>query len=107
MHGVTVADNSVKDVGGDGLEEPADDGGIDGAPVRVVWHGEEVDGAFDVVEEIILAEEEAEARLPREEVGRGVGELDRHALEGGDVADDGNGGAGKGVELPDREELKG
>jgi hypothetical protein len=33
-------------------------------------------------------EEEAEVRLPRKEVGCGVGELDRHALEDGDVADD-------------------
>ena len=70
--GVAIADNGVKDVGGDGLEEPAGDGGVDGAPVRVVRHGEEVDGAVDVVEEIVLAEEEAEVRLPREEVGRGV-----------------------------------
>jgi hypothetical protein len=54
--GVAVVNNGVKDVGGDGLEEPADDGGIDGAPVGVVWHGEEVDGAVDVVEEVVLAE---------------------------------------------------
>jgi hypothetical protein len=36
-----------------------------------------------------------------------VGELDRHALEDGNVADDGDGGAGEGMELPDREESKG
>jgi hypothetical protein len=98
--GVAVANNSVKDVGGDGLEEPADDGGVDGALVGVVWHGEEVNGAIDVVEEVVLAEEEAKVRLPREEVGRGVGELDRHALEDGNIADDGDGGAGKGVGAP-------
>jgi hypothetical protein len=83
--GVAIADNGVKDVGGDGLEELADDGGVDGAPVRVVRHGEEVDGAVDVVEEIVLAKEEAEVRFPREEVGRGMGELDRHTLEDGDA----------------------
>jgi hypothetical protein len=82
----------VKDVGGEGLEEPADDGGIDGALVKVMRHGEEFDGAVDVVEEIVLTKEEAEVRLPRKVFGRGVGELDRHALEDGDIADDGNGG---------------
>jgi hypothetical protein len=35
-HGVAIVDNSVKDVNGDSLEEPADDGGVDCAPVRVV-----------------------------------------------------------------------
>jgi hypothetical protein len=91
--GVTITDNGVKYVGGDGLEEPADDGGIDGALVKVMRHGEEVDGAIDVVEKIVLTKEEAEVHLPREVVGRSVGELDRHALEDRDVADDGDGGA--------------
>jgi hypothetical protein len=90
----------VKHVDGDGLEELADDGGIDGAPVRVVRHGKEVDGAIDMVEEIVLAEKEAEVCLPHKEVGRGVGELDRHALEDGDVADDGDEGAVKWVGAP-------
>jgi hypothetical protein len=100
MCGVIVVNDGVKDVGGDGLEEPADDGGIDGTPVGVVWHGKEVDGAVDVVEEVILMEEEAEVRLPREEVGHGMGELDRHVLEDGNFADDSDGGAGKGVGAP-------
>jgi hypothetical protein len=73
------------------LEEPTDDGGVDGAPVGVVRHGEEVDGAVDMVEEVVLVEEEAEVRLPREEVGCGVGELDRPSLEDGNIADDGDG----------------
>jgi hypothetical protein len=105
--GVATANNSVEDVGGDGLEEPADDGGIDGALVGVVWHGKEVDSAVNVVEEIILMNEKIEVRLPGEEVGRGVGELDRHILEDGDITDDGNGGASEGLELPDHDELKG
>jgi hypothetical protein len=88
--GVAIADNGVKYVGGDGLEEPADDGGIDGALVKVMRHGEEVDGAIDVVEEIVLMKEEAEVRIPREVVGRSVGELDRHTLKDGDIADDGD-----------------
>jgi hypothetical protein len=62
-----------------------------------VRHGEEVDGAVYMVEEIVLAEEEAEVRLPREEIGSGVRELHRHVLLDGDVADDGDGGAGEGV----------
>jgi hypothetical protein len=36
-----------------------------------------------------------------------VGELDRHALEDGDIADYGDEGPSKGLELPDYEELKG
>jgi hypothetical protein len=95
--GVTVANDGVKDVGGDSLEEPADDGGIDGTPVGVVRHGKEVDGAVDVV---VLTEEEAKVRLPCKEVGRGVGELDWHALEDGNIADDGDEGASKGVGAP-------
>jgi hypothetical protein len=79
------------------MEEPAGDGGVDGALVGVVWHGEEIDGTIDMVEEILLAEDKDKVRLPREEVSCGVGELDRHALEDGDVADDGDGGAGEGV----------
>jgi hypothetical protein len=98
---VVITKNSQEDVGGDGLEEPADDGGIDGAPVGVVWHGEEIDGVVDVVEEIVLMEEKAKVCLPGKEVGCGMGELDRHALENGDVADDGDGGAGKGVGAPE------
>jgi hypothetical protein len=90
--GVATTNNSVEDVGGDGLEEPADDGGVDGALVGVVWHGKEVDSAVNVVEEIILMNEKIEVRLPGEEVGRGVGELDRHILEDGDITDDGDGG---------------
>jgi hypothetical protein len=74
--GLAIADNGVKDVGGDGLEEPADDGGVDGALVKVMRHGKEFNGAVDVVEEIVLAKEEAKVRLPREVFGRGVGELD-------------------------------
>jgi hypothetical protein len=107
VRGVAVTNNGVKHVGGDGLEELADDGGIDGAPVRVVRHGEEVDGAIDMVEEIVLAEEEAEVCLPHKEVGRGVGELDRHALEDGDIGMMVTEGPSKGLELPDCEELKG
>jgi hypothetical protein len=105
--GVAITNNGVEDVGGDGLEEPADDGGVDGAPVGVVGHGEEVDGVVDVVEEIVLAEEKAEVRLPGEEVGGGVGELDRHTLEDGDVVDDGDGGAGEGVGAPRSRRVEG
>ena len=65
--GVAVADDRAEDLGGDGLVEPADDGRVESQPVGVVRHGEEVDGAVDMIKEIILAEEEAEVRLPREE----------------------------------------
>lgn len=71
-----------------------------GGVVHTANGNDKVDGAVDVVEEIVLAEEEIEVCLPCEEVGRGVGELDRHALEDGDVADDGDGGAGEGVGAP-------
>jgi hypothetical protein len=105
--GVAIANNGVEDVGGDGLEEPTDDGGVDGAPVGVVGHGEEVDDAIDVVEEIVLAEEKAEVCLPGEEVGGGKGELDRHTLEDGDVANDGYGRASEGVGAPRSRRVEG
>jgi hypothetical protein len=63
-------------------------------------HGEEVDDAVDVVEEIIFTEEEAEVRILGEEVGHSVGELHRHVRKDGDVANDGDGGAGEGVGAP-------
>jgi hypothetical protein len=100
VHGITIADDDVKDVGGDGLEEPADDGGVDGAPVGVVGHGEKIDDAIDVVDEIVLTEKEPEVRLAGEEVGRGVGELHRHALEDRDITDDSDEGSGEGVGVP-------
>ena len=98
--GVAVGDDGAEDLLGDGLEKPTDDGRVDGQPIGVVRHGEKVDGAVDMIKEIILAEEKAEVRLPREEVCSGVRERHRHALENGDVADDGDGWAGEGVAAP-------
>ena len=84
-------------VGGDGEEEPPYDGGVDGDPLGVVGHGEEVDGPVDMVQEIILVEEEVEVGLSCVEVGCGSGELDGDAFMDRDVTDDGRRGTGEGV----------
>jgi hypothetical protein len=81
---VALTDDGLEDVRRDGEEEPADDGGVDGEPVGVTVI-EEVDGAINVIAQVVLAEEEVEVRLPGVVVLLGDGELD------GDVVGDGHG----------------
>jgi hypothetical protein len=64
MSVISVANDGLEDVRRDGVEKPADDGGVDRHPVDVVLHGEEVGGAVDVVAEVVFAEEEVEVRIP-------------------------------------------
>ena len=99
---ITIAHDRVKQVLGDGGEEPPDERGVDRGPLGVAHHGAGVDGAVNMIHEVVLAEEQREVRLPREV--RGVGGVEDHgdACVDVDVADlsrvDGEGvGVGGGV----------
>jgi hypothetical protein len=102
---IAIVNDGLEDVRRDGEEEPADDGGVDRHLVAVVLHGEEVDGAIDVVAEVVLTEEEVEVRLPWMIVVIVVGELDGNMVGDGDVTElgggrrrgVGGGGRGKGI----------
>jgi hypothetical protein len=81
MSVVALTNDGLEDVRRDGEEEPADDGGVDGEPVGVAVI-EEVDGAINVIAQVVLTEEEVEVRLLGVMVLLGGGELD------GDVVGD-------------------
>ncbi|EMS51122.1 Alpha-L-arabinofuranosidase 1 [Triticum urartu] len=72
---------------GDGGEEPPDERSVDRGPLGVAYHGVRVDGAVNMIHEIVLAEEERKIRLPREV--RGVGGIEDYgdAFMDVDVAD--------------------
>lgn len=82
---VTGTNGGVKYLLGAGEEEPTNHGGVDGPPLGV--HAEEIDRSVDMVKKIVLAEEKTEVRFPRVEVGLGVGEFHRDALEDRNITD--------------------
>jgi hypothetical protein len=89
---IAVMNDGLEDVRRDGEEEPADDGGVDRHPVAVALHGEEVDGAVDVVAEVVLTEEKVEVHLPWMVVVVGARKLDGNVVGDGDVVEFGGGG---------------
>jgi hypothetical protein len=89
---IAIVNDGLEDVRRDGEEEPADDGGIDRHPVAVTLHGEGVNGAVDVVAEVVLTEEEVEVCLTWMVVVVSAGELDGNVVGDGDVTELGGGG---------------
>ena len=60
---ISVANDGVEDVLGDGLVQLAGDGGVDGQPVVVREHEVGVDGAINVIDEVVLTEDEGEVSI--------------------------------------------
>ena len=84
---VAVMHHGVKNLLQDSVEEPLDDGGIDGHPITISTHGQEINSAVDVVAETIPAEEKTELRLPCVKIGLGVGEFHRDMIKDQKIPD--------------------
>ena len=84
---IAGAHDRVEQVLGDGGEEPPDDRGVDRGPLGVAHHGAGVDGAVNMIHEIVLAEGQRKVRIPREVRGVSGIEDDRDAFVDVDVAD--------------------